>query len=192
MDKWFGMIVLPIIRHMSVNENLLGLGSLWDAEQLNIERDVARERERERKSELYFSDAVLALAGPDGVTVQVTAFDRIIHVRRIGMMWIDGVVCGSADRAIVPFDAIGAAYSPSTCACTVSRPTHYEMVPLGAVLREIERHSSSVTIIGERFGVRGRITGVWRDAVTVRSSHRDTVLRRSAVRVVLVDDTGRS
>lgn len=192
MDKWFGMIALSIIRHMSVNENLLGLGSLWDAEQLNIERDVARERERERKSELYFSDAVLALAGASGVTVQVTAFDHIIHVRRIGMMWIDGVVCGSADRAIVPFDAIGAAYSPSNCACTTTQPNHYEMVPLGAVLRELERRASSVTVIGERFGVRGRIIGVWRDAVTVRSAHRDTVLRRSAVRVVLVDDSGGS
>lgn len=192
MDKFFEGFTLPIIRHMPLNENLLGLGSLWDAEQLNIERDVARERERDRKSELYFSDAVLALTGDGGVTIQVTSFDYVIHVRRIGMMWVDGLLCGSSDRAIIPYDAIGLAYSPSTCRCRVSKPDHYEMVPLGAVLRELERRASSVTIVGERFGVRGRIIGVWRDAMTVRSAQRETVLHRSAVRVVLVDDSGRS
>jgi len=181
-------MVLPIIRHMSANENLLGLGSLWDAEQLNIERDVARERERDRKSELYFSDAMLALRGHDVLTVQMTSLDRVVHVRRIGMMWVDGVVCGSGERAIVPFGAIRTAYSPSDCGCASSAPDHYELVPLGAVLREIQRRSSSVTIVGERFGVRGRITGVWRDAITVRSSHRDTVVQRSALGVILLDD----
>lgn len=176
---------------MSLNENLLGLGSLWDAEQLNIEQDVARERERERKSELYFSDAVLALTGDGGVTIQVTSLDYVIHVRRIGMMWVDGLLCGSTERAIIPYDAIGVAYSPSTCGCTVSKPDCFEMVPLGAVLRGIERRASTVTVVGERFGVRGRIIGVWRDAVSVLASHRETVLRRSAIRVVLVDDSGR-
>jgi hypothetical protein len=173
---------------MSRNENLLGLGSLWDVEQMNIERDVARERERDRKSELYFSDAMLALRAHDGLTVQGTSLDRVIHVRRIGMMWVDGVVCGSGERAIVPFGAILTAFSPSDCGCASSAPDRYELVPLGAVLRDIERRSSSVTIVGERFGVRGRITGVWRDAVTVRSLRREAVVPRSALGVILVDD----
>jgi hypothetical protein len=177
---------------MSRNENLLGLGSLWDAEQMNIEWDVARERERNRKSELYFSDAMLALRMHNSVTVQVTSLDRVIHVRRIGMMWIDGVVCGSIERAIVPFGAIRAAYSPSDCACIVSPPEHFGLVPFGAVLRDIERHSSSITIVGERFGVRGRITGVWRDAITVSSLRRESVVPRSALGVILVDDGERS
>ena len=176
---------------MSRNENLLGLGSLWDVEQMNIERDVARERERDRKSELYFSSAMLALRVHDGLTIQVTSLDRVIHVRRIGMMWVDGVVCGSSERAIVPFDAILTAFSPSDCGCASSEPDCYELVPLGAVLRDIERRSSSVTIVGERFGVRGRITGVWRDAVTVRSLRRESVVPRSALSVILVDDSER-
>jgi hypothetical protein len=177
---------------MSRNENLLGLGSLWDAEQTNIERDIARERERDRKSGLHFADAMMALLLDDGVTVEVTSLDRVVHVRRIGMTWIDGVVCGSVERAIVPFVAIRAAFSPSDCACAVSVPKHFELVPLGAVLREVERRSSSITIVGERFGVRGRITGVWRDAITVRSLRRESVVPRSALGVILVDDGERS
>ena len=175
---------------MSRNENLLGLGSLWDSEQLNIEWDIARERERDRKSELYFSDAVVELVRHDSVTIQVTMLDRVIHVRRIGMMWLDGVVCGSLERTIVPFGAIGVAFSPADCACTTSAPERFEMVPLGAVLRDIERHSSPITIMGEQFGVRGRITGVWRDAITVRSLRRESVVPRSALGVIIVDDGG--
>jgi hypothetical protein len=177
---------------MSGNENLLGLGSLWDAEQMNIERDIARERERDRKSGLFFADAMLALLMDGGVTVEVTSIDRVVHVRRIGATWIDGMVCGSVERAIIPFGAIRAAFSPSDCACAVSLPDHFEFVPLGAVLRDIERHSSAITIVGERFGVRGRITGVWRDAITVRSHRRESVVPRSALGVILVGDGDRS
>jgi hypothetical protein len=184
--------VLPIIRHMSINENTLGLGSLWDSEQMNSELDVARERERVRKSGLFFSDAMLALREDDGVSVQATSFDRVVHVRRIGMTWIDGVVCGSVDRVIVPFGAIRVAFSPSDCTCVVSTPDHFELVSLGAVLRDIERHASSITVVGERFGVRGRITGVWRDAITVRSRRRESVLPRSALGVILVEDSERT
>ena len=177
---------------MSRNENLLGLGSLWDTEQMNIDWDVARKRERDRKSELYFSDAMVSLPLNDGVTVQVASLDRVIHVRRIGMMWIDGVVCGSVERAIVPFDAIRAVFSPSNCACAAVTPDHLEMVPLGAVLRDIERHASSITVMGERLGFRGRITGVWRDAISVRSLCREWVIPRSALGAILVDDGERS
>ena len=180
--------MIPIIRCMSRNENLLGLGSLWDAEQMNIECDVARERERNRKSELYFSDAMLALRMSASVSIQATSLDRVIHVRRIGMMWIDGVVCGSIERAIVPFGTIRAAFAPSNCACVVPPAEHFKMVPLGAVLRDIERHSSLITVVGEQFGVRGRITGVWRDAITVWSPHRESVIQRAALGVILVDE----
>ena len=180
--------MLPIIRHMTGNENLLGLGSLWDTEQMNIDWDVARKLERDRKSELYFSDAMLALLVDEGITVQVTSLDRVIHVRRIGMMWVDGVVCGSVERAIVPFGSIRAAFSPSDCVCAALPPEHFELLPLGAVFRDIERHATSITIVGERFGVRGRITGVWRDAISVRSLRREWVVPRSALGVVLVDD----
>lgn len=159
---------------------------------MNIELDIARERERVRKSGLFFSDAMLALREDGGVTVQVALFDRVIHVRRIGMTWIDGVVCGSVDRAIVPFGSIRAAFSPPDCKCVVSTPDHFELVPLGAVLRDIERHSASITVVGERFGVRGRITGVWRDAITVRSRRRESVLPRPALGVIIVEDGERS
>ncbi len=176
---------------MSGNENFLGLGSLWDAEQMNIDRDIARKHERDRKSELYFPEAMLAIRVDGGVTVQPTSLDRDIHVRRIGMMWIEGVVCGSVERAIAPFGEIRAAFSPSDCVCAVVPPDHFEMVPLGAVLRDIERHASSVTITSERFGVRGRITGVWRDAISVRSLRREWVVPRSSLGVILVDDGAR-
>ena len=155
---------------------------------MNINRDVARKRERDRKSELHFSDAILALRADDGVTVQVASLDRVIHVRRIGMMWIDGMVCGSAERAIVPFGAIRAAFSSSDCGCVALVPEHFEFLPLGAVLRDIERHAASITIVDERFGVRGRITGVWRDAISVRSLRRELVVPRSAFGVILVED----
>lgn len=175
---------------MAGNEHLLGLGSLWDAEQLNIEQDLARERERGRKSELYFSDAIQELSTNRGLTIQLVSFSRLIHVRRIGMLWLDGVVCGSVERAIVPFGAITAAFTPSHCECASSEPERFELVPMGAVLRDLERRSAPLTILGDRYGVRGRLAGVWRDAISVRSSERDTVLPRSSLGVIIVDDDG--
>lgn len=180
-------MTLSIIRHMSENENLLGLGSLWDTEQLNAELDEFREKERERKGRAHFSDALTELAREHPLTAWVTVFDRPVHVRRIGMMWFDGVRCGSVDTVVVPFGAIVRVGTSTGCDCVVTAPRFFEFVTFNAVLREVERRSAPVSVINERGGVRGRISGVWRDAVTMRTELGVLVIPHSAITALIVD-----
>lgn len=172
---------------MSENENLLGLGSLWDSAVLNAQTDESRENARNERATRYLRDALTELTTDWGASVQVDQLDRPIHVERVGMMWLDGALCGTVDRVVVPFAAIGRVTTPPECGCALSPPRLFELVPLGAVWRELERRATPVIVVAHRAGVRGRIVGVWRDAMTIRGTRHRTVVPASARVVVVVD-----
>lgn len=178
---------LPIIRHMSANENLLGLGSMWDVERDNANLDTMREDARDRRSRLYTRDAIVALGLEAGLSVSASGVEQPVHARRLGLGWIDGTLCGTRERAIIPFGRIVTVSTESTCECGQFTVRDYPFVPLGAVFRELERSVSEVTVICGRRGVRGRVTGVWRDALTVKSTIAETVIPVSMLSVVIVE-----
>jgi hypothetical protein len=183
--------VLHILRHMTENQNFLGLGSLWDSEVQNVALDEKREVERNRRAQTYLRDALLDLAQDHAVSVVAVGRVQSIHVRRIGMMWLDGVLCGSSDRAVVHFNAIERATADGACGCRRSLPHLFELVPFGAVLRDLERRAAEVVVVQNRSGVSGRITGVWRDALSLTTSRGRVVVPWSACGLILVTDTNR-
>lgn len=184
-----GWSVLSIIRHMREKQNLLGLGSLWDTEIHNAQWDEDRDRNRERRGQLFLRDALIELAGSDYLTVTPRFGTVPLHVRRIGMMWVDGQACGSRDRTIVHLSAVRHASETTVCGCALEIPRVYELVPFGAVLRELERKSAKVSIVHESGGRRGRIVGVWRDAVTIMTQRGRFVLPLSECGVIVVEDS---
>jgi len=179
-------LTLPIIRQMGGNENLLGLGSLWDAEQRNADLDEARELERGRKAQLYFRDAIVELSDRGTSLVTVLGVRNGIHVRRIGMFWLDGDLCGTTERVIVPFGGVVNVMSESLCGCQPGRVASFDMVTFGAVARELERHLTPVSVVGDRHGVQGRISGVWRDAITIRTALGESLIPLLAIRAIHV------
>ncbi len=180
-------LTLSIIRQMTRDENLFGLGSLWDAEQRNADLDEAREIERGRKAQLHFRDAIVEIAKGGNALVTVVGAPQGIHVRRIGMLWLDGDLCGTTDRVIVPLSGVASVVSDSMCGCTPRSVASFEMVTFGAVARELERHVSHVSVTGDRHGVRGRISGVWRDAITVRTPLGESLFPLTAIRAIYVE-----
>lgn len=181
-----GRNVLPIIRHVGENQNLLSLGSLWDTEIDNAQWDEKREQNRDRRASLYFRDALLELAATGGISVVSRAGGKPVHVRRIGLMWVDGVMCGTTDRVVVHLTAIHSATDSVTCGCPIETPRLFELVPFGAVLRELERRSAAITVIRDHGGIHGRIGGVWRDAVTLITARGRVALPVSECGVVVV------
>lgn len=178
--------MLPIIRHMGENRNLLSLGSLWDSEIDNAQWDETREQNRDRRGALYFRDALLELAEPGSISVVSKVGLWTVHVRRVGLMWVDGTLCGTPDRVIVHQSAIRSATDLAACGCAVESPRIFEFVPFGAVLRELERRATDITVIHDRGGVHGRISGVWRDAVTLNTARGRVVFPVSVCGVVVV------
>ena len=173
---------------MSANENLLGLGSMWDVERDNANLDTMREDARDRRSRQHTRDAIVALGLEAGFSVAASSMERSVHARRLGLGWIDGILCGTRERAIVPFGGIVLVSTESTCECGHVTVRDYPFVPLGAVFREMERSVSEVAVICGQRGVRGRITGVWRDALTVKSTIAETVIPVSTMSVVIVEN----
>lgn len=191
VDKSMGWMTLSIIRHMSENENLLGLGSLWDTERLNVEFDEAREAERERKAQLSFGDALVEQSRSEPLTVWIADSTEPLHVRRLGQLWLDGVMCGSGDTVVVPFPAIRRAASSSGCDCSIPLPKVFELVTLGAVLRDLERKAAMVSVLVNRGGIRGRICGVWRDAVSILTARGVAIVPKDSIGGVVVEEPGR-
>lgn len=182
--------VLPIIRHMSQNENLLGLASLWDSEVANAEWDTRREEQRESRGSRYFRDAIVEVSHTTALTITTHAFDDRVHVRRIGLLWVDGFSCGSTERVIVAFSSIEMATAERRCECRCEPPTVYELVPFGAVLRELERQRLIVTVTTGRHGLQGRIDGVWRDSITVSTPRGAVVFPHTSIdRIVIASRT---
>jgi hypothetical protein len=105
-------------------------------------------------------------------------------------MWLDGVACGTSDRVIVPFGGILVIESSTRCSCDDAAPDHFELVSFGAVLRELERRATVVTVMGGRYGQRGRIIGVWRDALTLRGARGTAVFPLGAVGSIVVEEDG--
>lgn len=178
--------MLPIIRHMVENRNLLSLGSLWDSEIDNAHWDETREQNRDRRGALYFRDALLELAATGNISVVSKVGLWNVHVRRVGLMWMDGTLCGTLDRVIVHQSAIRSVTDLATCGCQVETPRIFELLPFGAVLRELERRAADVTMMLDRGGVHGRISRVWRDAVTLKTARGRIVLPISECGVVIV------
>lgn len=176
---------------MSENENLLGLGSLWDTERLNAEFDEARETERERKAQLSLGDALIEQGRSEPLSAWIAESSQPLHVRRLGLLWLDGVMCGSGDTVLVPFSAILRASSSAECDCTMSLPKVFEFVPLGAVFRDLERRAAVVSIVVHRGGVRGRIIGVWRDALTILTTRGVAIVPKGSIGGVFVEEPGR-
>lgn|GEM_PF-1815750 len=186
MDNSEAELTLSIIRQMTGNENLLGLGSLWDAEQSNADLDEAREFERGRKAQVYFRDAIVEISKGGNSLVTVSGFHTGIHIRRIGMFWLDGNLCGTTDRVIVPLSGVICVVSDSLCGCEPHSVACFELVTFGAVARELERHMTPVSVTGDRYGIRGRISGVWRDAITVRTPAGESLIPLTAIRTIHV------
>lgn len=185
-------VVLHILRPVAENQDFLGLDSLWDAEVQNAVLDEQREVDRNRRAQFHLREALLDLAHDHPLSVVATSVTQPIHVRRIGMMWLDGVLCGAPDRAIVHFEAIQRASTDSLCGCRRSVPQLFEFVPFGAVLRDLERRATNIIVGHDLGGVSGRITGVWRDALSMTTHRGRVVLPWSACGVILVTDTNRS
>ena len=183
--------MLHILRHMTESQNFLGLGSLWDSEVLNAVFDEKREAERNRRTQLHLREALLELAHDHPLSVVAVGVAHHIHVRRIGMMWLDGVLCGSSERAVVHFTAIQRAISDGPCGCRTSAPQLFELGPFGAVLRDLERRVANVVVVHDHGGVAGRITGVWRDALSMTTPRGRVVVPWSACGLILVTDTNR-
>jgi hypothetical protein len=176
---------------MTENQNLLGLGSLWDSELQNAVFDEKREIARNRRAQLHVRDALLELVIHGPLTVVSGGVTSPIHVERIGLGWLDGVLCGSSERAIVRFEALYRAGTTTTCGCRRLSPQLYEFVPYGAVLRDLERRAANILVIGDRGGVGGRVSGVWRDAITLTTDRGRVVVPWSACGLVLVADMTR-
>lgn len=181
--------MLHILRYVSENENLLGLGSLWDAEVQNAVFDEKREAERNRRAQSHLHDALLELAHDHPLNVVSVGATKPIHVRRIGMMWLDGVMCGSSDRAVIHFNAIQRVMADERCGCHSGAPQLFELVPFGAVLRDLERRAADVVVVHAIGGVAGKITGVWRDALSMTTQRGRVIVPWSACGVILVIDT---
>jgi hypothetical protein len=153
---------------MATNDDLFGLGAMWDAERENESLDEIREFARDERAAKFFWDALRDVAGGGAIDVWVTTLDRPIHVLRIGLDWIDGALCGSPEIALVPRSAITFVRTSRRCSCSYGIATALEFVSLGAVLRQFERQARHVTLTASHQSVSGRITGVWRDAVRLR------------------------
>ncbi len=154
---------------MSEKYDPLGLGSLWDLEEANATLDESREMARNDRARTYFGDALRSRAALTSIDVAVANLDRPIHVSRVGLNWVGGTVCSTTEEAIVPFASLDSVRGASRCACPATPPDVTEFVPLGAVLRRWERRATEVTAVTRRGGLRGRLHGVWRDAVELRT-----------------------
>jgi hypothetical protein len=176
---------------MARNDDLLGLGAMWDLERDNAALDEFREIARDERARQHFHDAILALVRSHPVDAYVGTLDRPIHITRMGMNWVEGRPCGHTDVAIAPLSATRVVRTSRGCACEVRFATVFEWVTLGAVLRHVERHAQTVTVTTVASGTTGRVVGVWRDAVTVRSREGVAVIPFASLElVVTVFDVG--
>jgi hypothetical protein len=170
---------------MATNDDIFGLGAMWDAERENESLDEIREFARDERAAKFFLDALRDAAGAGAIDVWVSTLDRPIHVLRIGLDWIDGALCGSPEIALVPRSAITIVRTSRRCSCSYGSATVLEFVSLSAVLRRFERQARHVTLTASRQSMNGRITGVWRDAVRLRGLVDQVLVPVSQIELVV-------
>lgn len=146
-----------------------GFDSLWDGEDDGAERDERRELVRADRATQTFRDVVIAHGGEHSLTTSVAEIDGFIHVNRLGANWIDGVICLTRDRIIIPLPKLTAVSTGTRCECEPKRLSVFNHVTLGAVLRELERQQATVSLLHAGGGYNGLITAVWKDALSIRS-----------------------
>lgn len=177
---------------MRENDDLLGLGTLWDLEVANSSWDERREGDRLIRARRHLSDALASMARNDPLAAMTDNLDRWLHVRVLGMNWVDGYLCGSRARVVIPHSAVSIVRANSSCGCNRDLAKVVEWVPLSAVLRQWERRATTVTVMTARQSVTGRVVGVWRDAIQVRSMTSLTVVSLLHVVVVVETESGGS
>lgn len=172
---------------MAENDDLLGLGALWDLERDNAALDEFREIARDHRSRGTFHDAVLDLAQRGPLEVLVASSEQSVHVDRIGLNWVDGRFCDGTDTVIVPLGSVQIVRHSRRCSCPVHPPAILEWVTVTAVLRRLERRATPVIVSTVRSGLTGRIVGVWRDAVELRTPTGRAVVPVSNLELVVVE-----
>lgn len=177
---------------MQENDDLLGLGALWDVERDNATLDEFRELARDQRSRGSFHDAILDFARRGAIDATVASSERQLHVHRIGLNWVDGRLCGGDDSTIVPLPSIRSVRSRGRCGCSAKPPRILEWVTLTAMFRRLERRASPVILTTLRGGIAGRIVGVWRDAIEVRNANGRALVPVSSLELVVVDGAGGS
>lgn len=154
-----------------------GLESLWSGESEAARIDDERDRVRMSRATTEAREVLWARAAAEnGLVVRTAAADYRIHPARVGLDWVDGVVCGSATRMVVPLASMRSWSPLSACECA---RVHCHSVPLlefAAVLRFLERKAVNVCIYAENVAIHGRIRAVWSSAISVHSATEHDIL----------------
>ena len=164
-----------------------GFESLWDAENDNAELDERRELIRADRATTSFLDVIAQRGSTAPLTLWTVDSPRVVHLRRIGATWIDGDECGNGARIIFPFAVISRIETAPRCTCQTFPVKRFAHVTFGAVLRELERNYSTVTVSIPHGGVRGTIRAVWKDAIEVGSGSSSTLVTLATIDRIIVD-----
>ncbi len=154
-----------------------GLESLWSGESEAARIDDERDRVRMSRATTEAREVLWARAAAEnGLVVRTAADDYRIHPARVGLDWIDGVVCGSATRMVIPLASIRSWSPLGACACTRVPCHSVPLLEFGSVLRFLERKAVNVCIYAEKAAVRGRIRAVWSSAISVNSTTEHDIM----------------
>lgn len=147
-----------------------GLESLWAGESDAARFDDERDRVRMTRGATELRDLLWGRAAEGcGLSIRTTAGDFRVHPTRVGGDWVDGVVCGSASRIVIPVVALREWSTLSRCRCVTTTCQSVPLLELTTVLRFLERKALDVCVYTENRAYSGRITAVWAGAITVQS-----------------------
>lgn len=147
-----------------------GLESLWAGESDAARFDDERDRVRMSRGATESRDLVWARAAEEhGLAIRTTAGDYRVHPTRVGLDWVDGVVCGSATRIVIPVLALREWSALAPCRCVTMPCQSVPLLEFATVLRFLERKALDVCVYAENRAYNGRITAVWAGAITVHA-----------------------
>lgn len=153
----------------------------WDREADNIQWDEERENVRAVRASMSFREVLISEHDRLGrLDLNVESFSSVIHARRLGPAWVEGVLCESSVRVIATMSAITVVSSNCGCGCPAGRLDDLPHATLGAALRKVERSSETIrwftTTNFQSKCISGRINAVWADSVRVANSEVDSVI----------------
>lgn len=161
-----------------------GLESLWASEDHAAHIDEERDRARAERSTVTLAARLQVRAGESAVTISTDAADYRIHCVRIGADWVEGSMCSSPTRLVVPMNSVRSVVNAPSCTC-VAPPCHtVALLELSTVLRFLERKGAWVRVDGTNQVCTGRITAVWADAITVEGTQSRDIARCAISAVV--------
>ena len=149
----------------------------WDREDANARWDENRERERTHRARMSFRDVLLSEHRRIGhLDIAVRNVDSIIHIACVGRGWVDGFECATGQRILLDPRAATLIDTRQRCNCSLPTVNDLANVTVGAALRQIERRSETVHVVGAGRSIVGRVTAVWADSFRVSNRMNESAV----------------